>query len=254
MIHNAIKEYLHQAIITPTEVDLIKELLKDGKETLKDFLPKDKKSYFLPRLLEASLVNYKDNKDFIDDIIELRSTENKDSIHYKLKNHKYGLEIIKNNPTLFSDDFNTAFEDLLNKGSSKPLVEFVKNNQEKLDLNNIYKHVLDVSVVQSLEKIGLTFDDRIIDVVVNEKNYRKSDKLLNYISKFESTCDEKIWNNSIIRMLCYYNRQHWDDYGKYKFIDSFSLITKLKNPSQYKWGKRLILGITSIFLIHYVLL
>lgn len=239
MIHQAIKDYLHKSAITSSEVELIKELLKDGKETLKDFLPKDKKSYFLPNLLRASLVNYKDNKEFIDDIISLRNKDNKDSLYSQLKYHKYGLEIIKNNPTLFDDDLNEAFKNLLYNGSSKPILEFINNNKEKINTDLIYNYCLDVSLIPSLEKIGLTFDDRIIDVVVNEKNYKKPDKLLKYIEKFEPTCDEQIWNNSIIRMLRYYNRQIWDDYGKYKIADSFSLITKLKNPGQYKWGQEL---------------
>jgi len=239
MIHSAIKKYLHSSFITENEVNLVKELLKDGGEELKDFLPKEKKAngLFLSKLLQASLKDYKNNKDFINTILTLKNDDNKDSLYYDLKNHKYGLEIIKNNPTLFNDDLNEVFNDLLNNGSSKPILEFVKNNREKIELDNIYKHCLDIGVVQSLEKLGLQFDDRIIDVVVNEKNYRKSDKLLNYIEKFENNCKEEIWNPSIIRMLRYYNRQHWDDYGKYKFIDSFGLINKLKNPTQYTWGQ-----------------
>jgi hypothetical protein len=239
MIHNAIKEYLHKASITNNEVELIKELLKDGKETLKDFLPKDKASYFLIRLLRAALTNHKDNKEFINDIISLKNENNKDSLYFELKQHKYGLEIIKNNPTLFVDDLNKLFKDLLDNGSSKPIVDFVKINQEKINTELIYEYPLDVSIILSLEKIGLNFDDRIINTVINKKNYKKPDKLLAYIANFESTCNEKTWNNGIIKMLSYYNHQIWDDYGKHKFIDSFSIITKLKNPNQYSWGKDL---------------
>lgn len=239
MIHQAIKDYLHKSAITTNEVELIKELLKDGKEKLSDFLPKDKKSYFLPHLLKASLTNYKDNKDFIDDIIALRNADNKERLYSQLKYHKYGLEIIKNNPTLFDDDLNEAFKNLLFNGSSKPILEFVTNNKEKINTELIYNYALDVSLIPSLEKLGITFDDRIVDVVAREKNYRKADKVFKYLEKFEPTCNEKIWNNAIIRMLRYYNRQIWNDYGKCKIADSFSLITKLKNPSQYKWGQDL---------------
>jgi hypothetical protein len=80
MIHQAVKDYLYKSVITGSEIELIKELLKDGEETLKDFIPTDKKlsTRFLSNILSASLKDHKNNQDFIKNILDLKNEDNKD--------------------------------------------------------------------------------------------------------------------------------------------------------------------------------
>lgn len=241
MTPNAIKKYLHSVTITKKEAELIKDLLQENNEELKDLLPADKKKhkYFLTDLLSASLKDHKNNKDFINTILSLKNEDNKDSFYYCLSNNKYGLELIKANPTLFNDDIDKSFAEILNKGSGKAILEFIRENKEKINIETVYKSNLDIKVVQGIEKEGFTFDHRILNVVICKANLKKPADLLQYMENFKSSTDEKIWNNSIISMLSYYSREIWDWNGRDKFGDSLCLITKLKNPSQYRWGQEL---------------
>jgi hypothetical protein len=239
MIHQAVKDYLYKSVITGSEIELIKELLKDGEETLKDFIPTDKKlsTRFLSNILSASLKDHKNNQDFIKNILDLKNEDNKDSFYYHLSNNKYGLKIIKANPTLFNDNIDKSFADILNKGSAKSILEFVKANKEKIKIETVYKSNLDIKTVQAIEKEGFSFDQRILNVILCKSNLKKPADLLKHMEKIEPKCEGKVWNDSIIRMLNYYSHELWDWNGTNRFGDSFCLITKLKNPSQYKWGQ-----------------
>jgi hypothetical protein len=240
MLANAIIKYLHSTTISKKEVLLIKELIQENKVELKNFLPKNNKDkmYFLTDLLQVSLKDHKNNKEFIDSILAFKDKDNQESFYYCLSNSKYGLELIKNNPILFNDNIDKSFSEILEKGSSKSILEFVKENKDKIKTETIYGAKLDIKIVQAIEKEGFTFDQRILNVVICKSNLKKPADLLKYMEKIEPNCEESVWNKSIISMLNYYNRELWDWNGKDRFGDCFALITKLKNPSQYKWGQK----------------
>jgi hypothetical protein len=254
MTHPAIKKYLHELTITKKEVQLIKDLLKDSTETLKDFLPEGKnfQTYFLADLLTNSLKDFKNNEAFIKDILSLKNKDNEDAFYTCLKESKEGLKLLRNNPNLHNENMDEVFLDILQKSSQKDILNFVKENKEKINVEAVYKASwLDLKLVQALEKEGFNFDKRIIPVINNDqdymktvsnKNYLKPTTLLKYFDKFESSMNDKEWNTEILTVLRKLDRNIWDWDATIRFKDTIFLLTKLKNPSQYQWSQEVKCG------------
>lgn len=239
MKNAAIKKYLHQTSIGQPELELVKALMLETKTKLVDFLPEQEttKRYFLVSLLREGLKDFESNKSFIDEILSFKDESNLQIFYWELINHKPGLEIIKNRPEL-QPDKSKALRDILTTDTIKNIITYVNNNKNNINVEQIYKCSLKLNVVEALEKCGLVFDQRILDVIGQEANFRKPKELLKYISKYKEKTKEKNWNNFIIDMMQFLNRQNWDHTGRYKFQDAFGLITEVKNISQYKWGEK----------------
>lgn len=240
MKNEALKEYLHSIKIGKKEVIFIRKWLLENSESLINILPKNNSihKYFLSDLLKNALKDYKDNISLVNEILTLKDQNNEEYLYRELLNNKDGIELIKNNENIQNHNKDKTFEDIFKNGSIKSIIEYLSNNKKDIDIEKIYTYgYIKLGLIEALEKQGMIFDERIIKNIGTIENFQSPKRILKYIEKYENKLQPKVWDDLIIKMLNYYNKEIWDFNGKYVYKDSFLLIMKLKEPSKFKWGE-----------------